>query len=244
MTPTGRSPAPRTAASAVSGPTRIALRTIRNTVQTHRRSGLSRVAGESSSRDHADNLCRLWGAAGGRHSVPVQYRSLTEAATVSTPAMVPPLLLSDRGSHANAVGVNARANTKPGLPPSTMSVSHLASCASMTTRGSLPRNQKTAGVSHLPSFRRPGRGTVRCSRYLRARHGYDDGDATGSRGRAPTGGRARTSFPRGGGPLDCADRRAAWSGARDREGLLLMRREAPCCIPGAAGRDSEEGPWV
>jgi hypothetical protein len=28
----------------------------------------------------------------------------------------------------------------------------LASCASMTTRGSLPRNQKTAGVSHLPSF--------------------------------------------------------------------------------------------
>ena len=57
--------------------------------------------------------------------MPVQYRSLTEAATVSTPAMVPPLLLSDRGSHANAVGVNARANTKPGLPPSTMSVSLL-----------------------------------------------------------------------------------------------------------------------
>jgi hypothetical protein len=28
----------------------------------------------------------------------------------------------------------------------------LASCASITTRGSLPRNQKTAGVSHLPSF--------------------------------------------------------------------------------------------
>ena len=28
----------------------------------------------------------------------------------------------------------------------------VASCASMTTRGSLPRNQKTAGVSHLPSF--------------------------------------------------------------------------------------------
>jgi len=27
-----------------------------------------------------------------------------------------------------------------------------ASCASITTRGSLPRNQKTAGVSHLPSF--------------------------------------------------------------------------------------------
>jgi hypothetical protein len=27
-----------------------------------------------------------------------------------------------------------------------------ASCVSMTTRGSLPRNQKTAGVSHLPSF--------------------------------------------------------------------------------------------
>jgi hypothetical protein len=28
----------------------------------------------------------------------------------------------------------------------------VASCASITTRGSLPRNQKTAGVSHLPSF--------------------------------------------------------------------------------------------
>jgi hypothetical protein len=28
----------------------------------------------------------------------------------------------------------------------------LASGASITTRGSLPRNQKTAGVSHLPSF--------------------------------------------------------------------------------------------
>jgi hypothetical protein len=27
-----------------------------------------------------------------------------------------------------------------------------AGCASITTRGSLPRNQKTAGVSHLPSF--------------------------------------------------------------------------------------------
>jgi hypothetical protein len=26
------------------------------------------------------------------------------------------------------------------------------SCASITTRGSLPRNQETAGVSHLPSF--------------------------------------------------------------------------------------------
>ena len=26
--------------------------------------------------------------------------------------------------------------------------------------------------------------------------------------------------------------------------LLLMRREAPCCIPGAAGRDSKGGPWV
>jgi hypothetical protein len=31
-------------------------------------------------------------------------------------------------------------------------VSQIASCASITTRGSLPRNQKTAGVSHLPSF--------------------------------------------------------------------------------------------
>jgi hypothetical protein len=27
-----------------------------------------------------------------------------------------------------------------------------ASCASITTRGSVPRNQKTAGVSDLPSF--------------------------------------------------------------------------------------------
>jgi hypothetical protein len=23
-----------------------------------------------------------------------------------------------------------------------------------------------------------------------------------------------------------------------------MRREAPCCIPGVAGRNSEEGSWV
>ena len=29
-----------------------------------------------------------------------------------------------------------------------------------------------------------------------------------------------------------------------REGVSLLRREAPCCIPGAAGMDSEEGPWV
>ena len=26
--------------------------------------------------------------------------------------------------------------------------------------------------------------------------------------------------------------------------LLEMRREAPCCIPGAAGRNSKEGSWV
>jgi hypothetical protein len=28
------------------------------------------------------------------------------------------------------------------------------------------------------------------------------------------------------------------------QGVPVMRREAPCCIPGVAGRDSEEGPWV
>ena len=37
---------------------------------------------------------------------------------------------------------------------------------------------------------------------------------------------------------------APGSFAGDDQGVLLMRREAPCCIPGAAGRDSEEGPWV
>jgi hypothetical protein len=31
---------------------------------------------------------------------------------------------------------------------------------------------------------------------------------------------------------------------QDHLHLPTMRREAPCCIPGAAGRDSEEGPWV
>ena len=35
--------------------------------------------------------------------MPVQYRSLTEAATVSTPAMVPPLLLWTRAA-ASAIG--------------------------------------------------------------------------------------------------------------------------------------------
>ena len=41
-----------------------------------------------------------------------------------------------------------------------------------------------------------------------------------------------------------ADRRSSRSLSGDGQGVLLMRREALCCIPGAAGRDSEEGPWV
>jgi hypothetical protein len=40
--------------------------------------------------------------------VPVQWRSLTEAATVSTPAMVPPLLLSDKRGHHVPAGDVAR----------------------------------------------------------------------------------------------------------------------------------------
>ena len=30
----------------------------------------------------------------------------------------------------------------------------------------------------------------------------------------------------------------------DREGLSVVRREALCCIPGAAGTNSKEGSWV
>ena len=36
--------------------------------------------------------------------------------------------------------------------------------------------------------------------------------------------------------------------ATERQGrrlrVLQLRREAPCCIPGAAGRNSKEGSWV
>ena len=66
----------------------------------------------------------------------------------------------------------------------------------------------------------------------------------GSSGRAAASGGACAALSGGGGTLDRRDRRAARPLASDGQGVLLMRREAPCCIPGAAGRDSEEGPWV
>jgi hypothetical protein len=47
---------------------------------------------------------------------------------------------------------NARASMKAGLAARDSRHLGFASCASITTRGSVPRNQKTAGVSHLPSF--------------------------------------------------------------------------------------------
>src|SRR5205823_5088290 len=71
---------------------------------------------------------------------------------------------------------------KAGLPAQIASALLVASCASITTRGSLPRSQKTGGCLASALLRRLGRGTVRCSRYLRARHENDDGYATGSRG--------------------------------------------------------------
>jgi hypothetical protein len=34
------------------------------------------------------------------------------------------------------------------------------------------------------------------------------------------------------------------SAGRDRSLMPHLRREAPCCIPGSAGRDSKGGSWV
>jgi hypothetical protein len=89
-------------------------------------------------------------------------------------------------------------------------------------------------------LRRLGRGTVRCSRYLRARHENDDGYAPGSRGRAPAGGSAGTAFSRGGGAFDCADRPAARSDARDREGVFLFWAYRVCPARSVV---ASEAPW-
>ncbi len=72
--------------------------------------------------------------------------------------------------------------------------------------------------------------------------GVNRGSGSGSR--ASTGGGLGAPLPRVRGPLDQADRRPSRPLSGNSQGILLMRREAPCCIPGAAGRDSEEGPWV
>ena len=75
--------------------------------------------------------------------------------------------LREHADQAHGVNLDLGAGLLTGLStvdPETMDVARFfvlgrnrpslvfASCASMTTRGSLPRNQKTAGVSHLPSF--------------------------------------------------------------------------------------------
>ena len=74
--------------------------------------------------------------------------------------------------------------------------------------------------------------------------GYGVNGGNGSSSRASPGGRPGAALPRVRGPLDQADRGPSRAVAGNGQGVLLMRREAPCCIPGAAGRDSEEGPWV
>jgi hypothetical protein len=59
-----------------------------------------------------------------RHVLATCPNAASTRAVAAPPAVA--LSLSDRGSHANAVGVNARANTKAGLAPSTTSVSLFA----------------------------------------------------------------------------------------------------------------------
>ena len=75
--------------------------------------------------------------------------------------------------------------------------------------------------------------------------GSESSEGTDRVGGAPPNGCPGTPLPRVRGPISqIADRPPARSLSGDGQGVLLMRREAPCCIPGAAGRDSEEGPWV